>query len=39
MQDPFEQAEIAHYSESERRQFREALQDLSEKMTAVAMTL
>ena len=30
---------IASFTDEERRQFREALQDLSEKMTAVAMTL
>ena len=30
---------IATFTDEERRQFREALQDLSEKMTAVAMTL
>ncbi len=30
---------MASFTADERRQFREALQDLSEKMTAVAMTL
>jgi hypothetical protein len=30
---------IAAFTDEERRQFREALQDLSEKMSAVAMTL
>jgi hypothetical protein len=30
---------IASFTDEERRQFREALQDLSKKMTAVAMTL
>ena len=30
---------IASFTDEERRQFREALQDLSEKMTAVAITL
>lgn len=30
---------IASFTDEELRQFREALQDLSEKMTAVAMTL
>ena len=30
---------IASFTDEEHRQFREALQDLSEKMTAVAMTL
>ena len=30
---------IASFTDEERRQFRETLQDLSEKMTAVAMTL
>ena len=30
---------IASFTDEERRQFRGALQDLSEKMTAVAMTL
>ena len=30
---------IAAFTDEERRQFREALQDLSEKMSAVAMTI
>ena len=30
---------IASFTDEERQQFREALQDLSKKMTAVAMTL
>ena len=30
---------IAAFTDEERRQFREALQDLSKKMSAVAMTL
>ena len=30
---------VATFTDEERRQFRDALQDLSEKMSAVAMTL